>query len=110
MVSLFPLGIGPEPSLLRKLAPGVLWVAALLACLLSLHRLFAQDYADGTLEQLLLSREPAALWVMAKVLAFWISTGLPVIAIAPAMALLLDLEQGGLTVLILSLEIGRAHV
>ena len=81
-------------------------VAALLACLLSLHRLFAQDYADGTLEQLLLSREPAALWVMAKVLAFWISTGLPVIAIAPAMALLLDLEQGGLTVLILSLALG----
>ena len=106
VVCLFPFGVGAEPNLLRAIAPGVLWVAALLACLLSLHRLFAQDYADGTLEQLLLSREPAALWVMAKVLAFWISTGLPVIAIAPAMALLLDLEQGGLTVLILSLALG----
>ena len=104
--SLFPLSLKPDPDTLRLLAPGVLWVAALLACLLSLHRLFAQDYADGTLEQLLLSREPAALWVMAKVLAFWISTGLPVIAIAPAMALLLDLEQGGLMVLILSLALG----
>ena len=106
VVCLFPFGVGAEPNLLRASAPGVLWVAALLACLLSLHRLFAQDYADGTLEQLLLSREPAALWVMAKVLAFWISTGLPVIAIAPAMALLLDLEQGGLMVLILSLALG----
>ena len=106
VVCLFPFGVGAEPNLLRAIAPGVQWVAALLACLLSLHRLFAQDYADGTLEQLLLSREPAALWVMAKVLAFWISTGLPVIAIAPAMALLLDLEQGGLTVLILSLALG----
>ena len=106
VVCLFPFGVGAEPNLLRAIAPGVRWVAALLACLLSLHRLFAQDYADGTLEQLLLSREPAALWVMAKVLAFWISTGLPVIAIAPAMALLLDLEQGGLTVLILSLALG----
>ena len=106
VVCLFPFGVGAEPNLLRAIVPGVLWVAALLACLLSLHRLFAQDYADGTLEQLLLSREPAALWVMAKVLAFWISTGLPVIAIAPAMALLLDLEQGGLTVLILSLALG----
>ena len=106
VVCLFPFGVGAEPNLLRAIAPGVLWVAALLACLLALHRLIAQDYADGTLEQLLLSREPAALWVMAKGLAFWISTGLPVIAIAPAMALLLDLEQGGLTVLILSLALG----
>ena len=106
VVCLFPFGVGAEPNQLRAIAPGVLWVAALLACLLSLHRLFAQDYSDGTLEQLLLSSEPAALWVMAKVLAFWLSTGLPVIAIAPAMALLLDLEQGGLTVLILSLALG----
>ena len=70
------------------------------------HRLFAQDYSDGTLEQLLLFSEPAALWVMAKVLAFWLSTGLPVVAVAPAMGLLLDLEQGGTPVLILSLLLG----
>ena len=79
VVCLFPFGVGAEPNLLRAIAPGVLWVAALLACLLSLHRLFAQDYSDGTLEQLLLSSEPAALWVTAKVLAFWLSTGLPVV-------------------------------
>ncbi|AVR87213.1 heme exporter protein CcmB [Thauera aromatica] len=106
VVCLFPFGVGAEPNQLRAIAPGVLWVAALLACLLSLHRLFAQDYVDGTLEQLLLSREPAALWVTAKVLAFWLSTGLPVVAVAPAMALLLDLEQGGLAVLVLSLTLG----
>lgn len=106
VVCLFPFGVGAEPNQLRAIAPGVLWVAALLACLLSLHRLFAQDYSDGTLEQLLLSSEPAALWVMAKVLAFWLSTGLPVVAVAPAMGLLLDLEQGGLPVLILSLLLG----
>jgi len=106
VVCLFPFGVGAEPNQLRAIAPGVLWVAALLACLLSLHRLFAQDYVDGTLEQLLLSREPAALWVMAKVLAFWVSTGLPVVAVAPGMALLLDLEQGGLPVLVLSLALG----
>ena len=86
VVCLFPFGVGAEPNLLRAIAPGVLWVAALLACLLSLHRLFAQDYSDGTLEQLLLSSEPAALWVTAKVLAFWLSTGLPVVVVAPALA------------------------
>lgn len=106
VVFLFPFGIGAEPNLLRAIAPGVLWVAALLACLLSLHRLFAQDHADGTLEHLLLSSEPAVLWVIAKVLAFWLSTGLPVIAVAPAMAMLLDLEQGGMPVLLLSLLLG----
>ena len=94
VVCLFPFGVGAEPNQLRAIAPGVLWVAALLACLLSLHRLFAQDYADGTLEQLLLSREPAALWVMAKVLAFWISTGLPVVAIAPALTIGLERPSG----------------
>ena len=86
VVCLFPFGVGAEPNLLRAIAPGVLWVAALLACLLSLHRLFAQDYSDGTLEQLLLSSEPAALWVTAKVLAFWLSTGLPVVVAEEALS------------------------
>lgn len=106
VVCLFPFGVGAEPNLLRAIAPGVLWVAALLACLLSLHRLFAQDQVDGTLEQLLLSSEPAVLWVLAKVFAFWLSTGLPVVAVAPVLALLLDLEPGGLPVLVLSLLLG----
>ena len=77
VVSLFPLGIGPEPSLLRKLAPGVLWVAALLATMLSLPRLFADDHRDGTLEQLALAPHPLGLVVLGKVIAHWLVSGLP---------------------------------
>jgi heme exporter protein B len=103
---LFPFGVGAEPNLLRQIAPGVLWVAALLATLLSLHRLFAQDHVDGVLEQLLLSPEPAVLWVLAKVLAHWLTTAVPLIIAAPALALLFDMEQGATGVLILSLALG----
>lgn len=106
VVCLFPFGVGAEPNQLRAIAPGVLWVAALLSTLLSLHRLFAQDHADGTLEQLLLSPEPTVLWVTAKICAHWIATGLPVVVIAPGLALLFDVEQGALGVLILSLLLG----
>jgi len=106
VVCLFPFGVGAEPNQLRAIAPGVLWVAVLLSCLLSMHRLFAQDHTDGTLEQLLLSSEPAVVWVSAKVLAFWLSTGLPVVVVAPGLALLLDLEQGALPVLVVSLLLG----
>src|SRR5690606_23362036 len=91
---------------LRAIAPGVLWVAALLSTLLSLHRLFAQDHADGTLEQLLLSPEPTALWALAKVCAHWIVTGLPLVVVAPGLALLFDVEQDALGVLVLSLALG----
>ncbi len=106
VVCLFPFGIGPETNQLRAIAPGVLWVAALLSTLLSLHRLFAQDHADGTLEQLLLSPEPTALWVVAKVSAHWIVTGLPLVVAAPGLALLFDVEQEALGVLTLSLALG----
>ena len=106
VVCLFPFGVGPETNQLRAIAPGVLWVAALLSTLLSLHRLFAQDHADGTLEQLLLSPEPTALWVLAKVLAHWIVTGLPLVIVAPGLALLFDVEQSALGVLVLSLAFG----
>lgn len=106
VVCLFPFGIGPETNQLRAIAPGVLWVAALLSTLLSLHRLFAQDHADGTLEQLLLSPEPTALWVTAKVLAHWVVTGLPLVIVAPGLALLFDVQQGALWVLVLSLALG----
>jgi heme exporter protein B len=106
VVCLFPFGVGAETNQLRAIAPGVLWVAALLSTLLSLHRLFAQDYADGTLEQLLLSPEPTALWVTAKVSAHWIVTGLPLVLAAPGLALLFDVEQGALGVLTLSLALG----
>lgn len=106
VVCLFPFGVGAETNQLRAIAPGVLWVAALLSTLLSLHRLFAQDHADGTLEQLLLSPEPTALWVLAKVAAHWIVTGLPLVLVAPGLALLFDVGQGVLGVLTLSLALG----
>ncbi len=106
VVCLFPFGVGAEPNQLRAIAPGVLWVAALLSTLLSLHRLFGQDYADGTLEQLVLSPEPAVLWVTAKVAAHWTATGLPLVIAAPGLALLFDVEQGALSVLVLSLALG----
>jgi len=106
VVCLFPFGVGAETNQLRSIAPGVLWVAALLATLLSLHRLFAQDHADGTLEQLLLSPEPTVLWVVAKILAHWIATGLPLVLVAPALAMLFDVDEGALGILILSLTLG----
>jgi heme exporter protein B len=106
VVCLFPFGVGAEPNQLRAIAPGVLWVAALLATLLSLHRLFGQDHADGSLEQLLLSPEPTLLWVLAKILAYWLTTSLPLVVAAPGLGLLFDMEQGGLSVLCLSLALG----
>ncbi len=87
VVSLFPLGVGSEQALLRQLGPGVVWVAALLASMLALERLFAADHEDGTLEQMLLTREPLPLLVIAKVLAHWLLTGLPLVLIAPLVAL-----------------------
>src|SRR5688572_32365218 len=82
VASLFPLGIGAEPELLRALAPGVIWVAALLSALLSLARLFAADHADGTLEQLLLGAAPLGVVVSAKAFAHWLVSGLPLVLIA----------------------------
>jgi heme exporter protein B len=92
VVTLFPLGVGPEPRQLQLMAPGVVWVAALLATLLSLGRLFAADYADGTLEQLALSPEPLALIVVGKVAAYWLSAGLPVVVLGPLLGLQLGLS------------------
>jgi len=93
VVSLFPLGVGPEPALLRQLAPGVLWVAALLATMLSLPRLFADDYRDGTLEQLALAPQPLGLIVLGKVLAHWLVSGLPLALLAPVLGLQFDLAN-----------------
>jgi heme exporter protein B len=106
VVSLFPLGIGPEPVLLKKIAPGVLWVAALLATLLGLPRLFAADHADGTLEQLALSPAPFGLLVSGKILAHWLSCGLPLVLLAPVLGLQFDLDAGALGVLTLALLLG----
>jgi heme exporter protein B len=106
VVSLFPLGVGPEPNLLRTIAPGVIWVAALLASMLSLTRMFSADYADGTLEQMLLSAAPLGMIVAAKVIAHWLVTGLLVVLIAPLLALQFDLHQPLLGTLTLSLLLG----
>ncbi len=106
VVSLFPLGVGPEPNLLRTIAPGVLWVAALLASMLALGKMFAADYADGTLEQMLLTPAPLALVVAGKVLANWLVTGLPLTLLAPVLALQFDLPRDAFGVLIGSLLLG----
>lgn len=106
VASLFPLGIGPEPQLLKKLAPGVLWVGALLATMLSLPRLFADDYRDGTLEQLVLAPQPLGLTVIGKVVAHWLVSGLPLALLAPVLGIQFDLETDALLILTVSLLIG----
>ena len=106
VTSLFPLGIGPEPALLRKIAPGVLWVGALLATMLGLQRMFAADYADGTLEQMALSPQPLALLVAGKNVAHWLVCGLPLVVLAPVLGLQFGLDGQSLAVLTLGLLIG----
>jgi heme exporter protein B len=106
VVSLFPLGIGPEARLLRAIAPGVVWVAALLASMLSLGRVFANDYQDGTLEQMLLTPQPLYLVVMGKVLAQWLVSELPLVLIAPLIGVQFDLAPDTLLILFVSLLIG----
>lgn len=104
--SLFPLGIGPEPSLLRKIGPGVLWVGALLATMLGLQRMFATDHADGTLEQMVLSSAPLPLLVAGKIAAHWVVSGLPVVVLAPLLGLQFDLDSEALVVLTVGLLVG----
>lgn len=107
MVStLFPLGVGPEKNTLRAMAPGVLWVAALLASTLALGRLFSPDLTDGTLEQMALSSEPLALIVAGKVLAHWLVSGVPLVLLSPLLALQFDLAPQAIGVLSLSLLLG----
>jgi heme exporter protein B len=104
--SLFPLGVGPAPETLRRIAPGVLWVAALFAAMLSLERLFADDHADGSLEHLALSSLPLELAVLAKCLAHWIVTGLPLAVLSPALSLLFGLDTTSIATLAGSLLLG----
>lgn len=106
VITLFPLGIGPEPALLRRIAPGIIWVAALLACLLSLERLFRDDVQDGTLDQLLLLPAPLPLTVLGKVCAHWLVTGLPLLLMSPLAALLLSLDVATWRALALTLLLG----
>ncbi|MGC2198694.1 MAG: heme exporter protein CcmB [Stellaceae bacterium] len=105
-VALFPFGVGPEPAMLQRIGPGIMWVAALLAALLSLDRLFEEDYQDGGLELLALSRLPLELAVLAKCAAHWVATGLPLALVSPFLALLVDLEPASIAILFASLVIG----
>jgi len=106
VVSLFPLGVGADPTLLRALGPGVLWVAALLASLLSLPRLFAADFADGTLEQIALSPYPLPALISGKILAHWLTTGVPLAALSPLLALQFGLDRSELVALAAGLVLG----
>lgn len=104
--ALFPLGIGPEPGVLARIAGGVIWVNALLAVLLSLDRLFQQDFEDGSLDLLVLSPTPLEATVMAKVAAHWLTTGLPLIVASPLLAILLNLPLSGYPVLLAAMALG----
>ncbi len=106
VVSLFPLGVGADPAMLRIIGPGVVWVAALLASMLALGRLFSGDYSDGTLEQLVLAGEPLAVLALAKVAAHWLATGLPLVLLSPLLGLEFGLNGTALWVLVCSLVIG----
>jgi heme exporter protein B len=106
VTSLFPLGIGADAALLRKIAPGVIWVAALLSTLLGLQRMFAADYADGALEQIALSPQPMVLLVAGKILAHWIVCGLPLVILAPIIGIQFGLDASSLYVLMGTLLLG----
>ncbi len=106
VVSLFPLAVSPTTEALRAMAPGVIWVSALLAVLLSLDRLFKQDYDDGSLDQLMLSPNPLVILVLAKVTAHWLLTGLPLVIIAPLLGLFMSLPVEAVKVLVYSLLLG----
>ncbi|GAB6259917.1 heme exporter protein CcmB [Photobacterium sp. R1] len=106
VITLFPLGIGPEPNLLARIAPGIIWVAALLAALLSLERLFRDDFVDGSLEQMMLMPTPLPVLALAKVIAHWVLTGLPLLLISPLLAILLSLDWSTWQAVVLTLLIG----
>jgi len=106
VTSLFPLGIGADPKLLQAVGPGIIWVAALLAALLSLEGIFRSDFEDGTLEQFLLSSHPVSVLVIAKVLAHWLITGLPLLVISPLLGVLLGLPGDAIMILLVTLTLG----
>jgi heme exporter protein B len=106
VVTLFPLGVSPEAALLRKIAPGVMWIAALLAALLSLESMFRSDFDDGALEQIVLSPHPLPVLVLAKVLAHWLVSGLPMLFMAPLLALFLSMPVTAVWTLELTLLVG----
>jgi len=106
VITLFPLGVSPEPALLRKMAPGVIWIAALLSALFSLENMFRSDFDDGAMEQMALSPCPLPALVLAKILAHWLVSGLPMLLMAPVLALLLSMPDTAILTLVFTLLIG----
>lgn len=106
VITLFPLGVGAKPQLLQAIAPGIIWVSALLAAMLSLDSLFRSDFDDGSLEQMLLSPHPVSILILGKVFAHWLVTGLPLLLIAPLLAVFLGMPNPSLGVLLLTLLLG----
>ena len=106
VTTLFPLGVGPSPKLLAEIAPGVIWIAALLATVLSLDSLFRSDFEDGTLEQMVLSGQPLALIALARTVAHWLVAGLPIVLLSPLLAMWMNLPDAGMSILIETLIIG----
>ena len=106
VIALFPLGIGPELDTLRLIAPGVMWVGALLASMLALEQLFSADHRDGSLEQLLLTPQPLGVIVLGKVIAHWLITGLPLVVLAPVLGLQYDMSAESLKVMVIALLLG----
>lgn len=105
-VVLFPFGVGPESGVLERISAGILWVTALLACMLSLDRLFQQEYEDGSLDLLTLSPVPLPVLVLGKVVAHWLTTGLPILLAAPVLAVLLHMNGDGFAVLVAAMALG----
>jgi heme exporter protein B len=106
VITLFPLGIGAQPKLLLAIAPGIIWVSALLATMLSLDSLFRSDFDDGSLEQILLSPYPTSILVLGKITAHWLTTGLPLLVVAPLLAVFLGMPNQSLSILLLTLLLG----
>lgn len=106
IVSLFPLGLQPDPALLAEIAPGVIWIGALLASLLALDNLFRSDFTDGTLVQIVVSPQPLPLLVLAKVVAHWLLSGLPLLLVAPVLGGMMGMQAWSLMVLIITLALG----
>ena len=108
--ALFPFGVGPDPGLLARMAPGILWVTALLAAMLSFDRLFENDYADGTLELLAISPVPLWIAVLAKVSAHWLTTGFPLLVASPVIGIMVKLEPDGYGILVVTMALGTAII
>lgn len=107
---LFPFGVGPEPNILTRMAPGVVWVTALLAAMLSFEKLFALDYEDGSLEQLALGPAPLEIVALGKAVAHWLTTGLPLLVAAPFIGLLYGFPEDGYGVLLITMALGTPTI